>query len=169
MPTNRLARAWQVARWALVLAIVAFWFVALRPQAVGGPAGFALVSGTSMLPVMHNGDLVIVHHRDGYRIGDVIAYRVPKGDPAAGAQIIHRIVGGDARTGFVVQGDNRTAADIWRPKPHDIVGRAWVHVPHAGRVVSFAHTPLFLGALAATMAIMWVLYSGLDETRRDDD
>jgi len=169
MRTDRLARARQVARWALVLAIVAFWFVALRPQALGGPAGFALVSGTSMLPVMHNGDLVIVHHRDGYRVGDVIAYRVPKDDPAAGAQIIHRIVGGDARTGFVVQGDNRTAADIWRPKPHDIVGSAWVHVPRAGRIVSFVHTPLFLGALAATMAILWVLYSGLDETRRDDD
>src|SRR3954464_2750049 len=105
MRIESLARAWHLARWGLVLAIVAFWFVALRPQAIGGPAGFALVSGTSMLPRSHNGDLVIVHHRARYRVGAVIAYRVPKGDRAAGAQIIHRIVGGFARSGFAVQGD----------------------------------------------------------------
>jgi signal peptidase I len=169
MRTDALRAAWHWGRWALVATLVVFWFVALRPQALGGPAGFALVSGTSMVPTMHTGDLVIVHERDRYRVGDVIAYRVPKGDPAAGAQIIHRIVGGSAKTGFVVRGDNRTSPDIWHPKPKDIVGSEWVHVPRAGRVVSIVHTPVFLGALAASIAVFWIVAGGGSAPRRADE
>src|SRR5438094_3225003 len=140
-----------------VLALVVFWFVALRPQALHGPAGYALVSGTSMLPTLHTGDVVVVHRADRYMIGDVIAYRVPKGQTGAGAQVIHRIVGGDARHGFVVQGDNRTAPDIWHPTPSLIVGREWAHVPKLGILVTLLHTPLALAALAAAVAAGWIV------------
>ena len=86
MRTSVVRRAWSGVRWAVVLAVVAFWFVALRPQALGGPASFALVSGTSMLPRMHTGDVVVVHRKRVYHVGDVISYRVPKPDPAAPEQ-----------------------------------------------------------------------------------
>jgi signal peptidase I len=165
MRRSDLRRAWSIARWVLVAAIVVFWFVALRPQALGGPAGFAVVSGDSMLPKMHTGDLVIVHSRDSYRKGDVIAYKVPKGEAAEGAQIIHRIVGGNAREGFVVQGDNRTAPDIWHPKPKDVVGSVWLHAPRLGRVVAWIHTPIVLAALAALFVMGWILLGG----RGDDE
>ena len=135
MPPSARRRAWSTVRWLLVAAVVVSWFVALRPQRLGGPAGFVLVSGKSMLPTMHTGDLVIVHEHDRYRVGDVVAYRVPKPDPAAGAQVIHRIVGGSAQKGFVVQGDNRTAPDIWHPKDEDVIGSEWVHIPRAGKLV----------------------------------
>jgi signal peptidase len=151
-----------------VVGLVAFWFVALRPQALGGPAGYALVSGTSMLPTMHTGDLVIVHKHDRYRVGDVIAYHVPKPDPAAGAQVIHRIVGGSAEKGFVVQGDNRTAPDIWHPKPKDVIGSEWVHIPRAGKLIVFVHTPVFIAALAAFVVVLWILYSGSDDEDERD-
>jgi signal peptidase I len=163
MRPSTLARAWSLARWVLVAGVVAFWFVALRPQGLGGPAEFVLVSGKSMLPTMHTGDLVIVHERDHYRVGDVIAYRVPKPDPAEGSQVIHRIVGGSAEQGFVVQGDNRTAPDIWHPKTKDVVGSEWVHIPRAGKLVLFVHTPVFIAALAAFAVVLWILYSGDDD------
>jgi signal peptidase len=156
-------------RWLLVVAVVIVWFFTLRPQALGGPAGFVLVSGTSMLPTMHTGDLVIVHRHDEYRTGDVIAYRVPKPDPAAGAQVIHRIVGGSAEKGFVVQGDNRTAPDIWRPKPKDVIGSEWIHIPRAGRLVVWLHTPVVIGAVAAFAVVLWILLSGSNGDEHEDE
>src|SRR3954447_9111211 len=96
----------QAAAFVLLVALVGGWAFVLRPQSLGGPAGYVLVSGHSMLPRYHTGDLVLVERRHSYHVGQVIAYRVPKGDAMAGAQVIHRIIGGDARRGFVVQGDN---------------------------------------------------------------
>jgi signal peptidase I len=146
----------RIAGWlrvALVLAFFAFWIVCLRPQALGGPAGYALVAGTSMEPTMHTGDVVIVHAQPHYGVGDVIAYRVPEGQAGAGAQVIHRIIGGNERTGFVVQGDNRTAPDVWHPRHAEIVGSEWAHVPKLGMLVMLLHTPLFLASMAAGVAV----------------
>lgn len=142
-----------IAQLVLVLALIVFWFVALRPQALGGPAGFAVVQGTSMEPAYHTGDIVIVHRQPHYRVGDIVAYRVPEGTAGAGAQVIHRLVGGDERQGFVAQGDNRTAPDVWHPTRAQIVGKAWLHVPKVGRLIALLHTPLFLASLAAGVAV----------------
>src|SRR3954462_6884860 len=95
----------QALSFALVLAVVLFWVLVLRPQTLGGPAGYVLVSGHSMLPRYHTGDLVLVERKSSYHVGQVIAYRVPKGDAMAGAQVIHRIIGGSAQAGWIVQGD----------------------------------------------------------------
>jgi len=110
-----LERTNKVAAIALAVFVCLFWAQYLRPQAFGGSAAYVLVSGKSMLPRYHTGDVVLVLRHSSYRVGQVIAYRVPKGDPMAGAQVIHRIIGGDAKRGFVVQGDNRTQPDVWRP------------------------------------------------------
>ena len=109
----------------LVIGACMFWAMFLRPQSLGGPAGYVLVSGKSMEPLYHTGDMILVGAaRELREVGDIIAYRVPKGDAMAGAQVIHRIIGGNATHGFIVQGDNSTAPDVWRPKPGDIVGSA---------------------------------------------
>jgi signal peptidase len=147
---------------ALAIAAVVGWAMFLRPQSLGGPAAYVLVSGKSMLPRYHTGDLVLVEHRSSYHVGEVIAYRVPKGDPMAGAQVIHRIVGGDARHGFVVQGDNRTAPDVWRPKPGDIVGTKVLRIPDAIVVLQYLRSPLTLALLAATFVFIRVLAFGGD-------
>jgi len=158
---------------ALAIAAVVGWALFLRPQSLGGPAGYVLVSGKSMLPRYHTGDLVLVERHSSYRVGQVIAYRVPKGDPMAGAQVIHRIVGGDARHGFLVQGDNRTAPDVWRPKPADIVGAKVLRIPNAIVVLQYLRSPLTLALLAAALVFIRVLAFGGDrkpaERRLDDD
>ena len=142
---------------ALVVGLGVFWALVLRPQSLGGPAGYVLVSGKSMWPHYHTGDLVIVQRQSSYHVGQVVAYKVPKGDPMAGAQVIHRITGGDAKHGFVIQGDNRTAPDVWRPKSSDIVGAKMLRIPRAVVVLQYLRSPVFLGILAACFVFVNVL------------
>jgi hypothetical protein len=75
----------------------------------------------------------------------------------AGAQVIHRIIGGDAKHGFIVQGDNRTAPDVWRPRPRDIVGAKALRIPDAIVVLQFLRAPMFLALLAACFVFVHVL------------
>ncbi|HLY93728.1 MAG TPA: signal peptidase I [Gaiellaceae bacterium] len=139
----------------LAVAAVVAWALFLRPQSLGGPAGYVLISGRSMQPHYHAGDMVLVERRSSYHVGEVIAYRVPKGDPMAGFQVIHRIVGGNARQGFVVQGDNRTAPDVWRPKPRDIVGAKTVRIPDSVIVLQLLRSPLLLALLAGSFVFVY--------------
>jgi signal peptidase len=154
----RLARrAKSLAGFALVVIVVLFWAQYLRPQSLGGNAAYVLVSGRSMLPRYRTGDLVLVERQSSYHKGEVIAYHVPKGDPMAGAQVIHRIIGGDARHEFVVKGDNRTAPDVWRPTPKDIVGAKALRIPDAIVVLQFLRAPMFLAILAACFVFVHLL------------
>ena len=152
---------------ALLIGVVLFWAFALRPQALGGPAGYVLVSGHSMLPRYHTGDMVLVEKHSSYHVGQVVAYRVPKGDPMAGAQVIHRIIGGNPKTGWIVQGDNRTAPDVWRPKNGDIVGAKAVRLPNAVLLMQFLRSPVLLGLLAACFVFVRIL--GRDDDEREDE
>jgi signal peptidase I len=156
-------RANKVAAIALAVFVCFFWAQYLRPQAFGGSAAYVLVSGKSMLPRYHTGDLVLVEKHSSYHVGELIAYRVPKGDPMAGAQVIHRIIGGDATHGFVVQGDNRTAPDVWRPKPRDIVGAKALRIPNAVLILQFLRSPILLALLAACFVFVRVLVPGDSE------
>ena len=63
----------------LTLAVLGFWFFELRPQSLGGPASYALVSGKSMEPVYHTGDVVIVHRHARYHIGQIVVSRLEDG------------------------------------------------------------------------------------------
>jgi len=115
-----------------------------------------------MEPRYHTGDLVLVRRHESYHVGEVIAYRVPKGDPMAGAQVIHRIIGGDGRRGFVVQGDNRTQPDVWRPRAGDIVGAKTLRIPNAIVVLQYLRSPIFLALLAACFVFVHALSRGAE-------
>lgn len=105
---------------------------------------------------MHTGDVILVHRQDAYRVGDVVAYRIPAGHPAAGRVVIHRITGGSAADGYVMRGDNRDSDDVWRPRPSDVVGKQRARAPAMGLVARWILTPIGLGLLAAlaTTALM---------------
>jgi signal peptidase I len=152
-----LKRTYEVASMLFVIGACVFWALFLRPQSLGGPAGYVLVSGESMSPLYSTGDLILVRRRQTYHAGDIVAYHVPKNDAMAGAQVIHRIIGGNSKVGFVVQGDNRTAPDVWRPKQNDIVGSAELQMPHAVVFLQLVRSPLLLGLLAASLAFVYLL------------
>jgi signal peptidase I len=152
-----IRRANKAAGIAIVVLACLFWMQYLRPESLGGHAGYVLVSGQSMEPRYHTGDLVLVERQTSYHPGQIIAYHVPKGDPMAGAQVIHRIIRGDAAHGFVVRGDNRTAPDVWRPKPGDIVGAKALRIPNAVLVLQYLRSPILLGLLAAAFVFVHAL------------
>jgi signal peptidase len=142
---------------AALVALLAGWFVALRPVVLGGPASYVLVGGQSMEPTIHAGSLVVAFAAGDYRVGDVVVYQVPEGDVASGRQVIHRIVGGSSTDGFVLQGDNTSASDIWRPTGSDILGKATVVVPAIADTIVFVRSPIVVASFAAALAAYAVL------------
>jgi signal peptidase I len=152
-------RGWKIASRVLTVVVAIFalyWFFALRPVVLGGPASYVMVSGVSMEPTYHDGDMVILTKSENYKDGDVIAYRVPAGEFGEGNIIIHRVIGRDER-GYVTQGDNRTGKDSWRPNEGDILGRTKVHLPGLGRHLETLRSPLILAGVAGVFAIYFVL------------
>ncbi|MDP3711773.1 MAG: signal peptidase I [Mycobacteriales bacterium] len=140
--------------WALVA--VALWQV--WPQTVGGPMAYVQVSGTSMEPGLRTGDLVAVRRRDGYQVGDVVAYRVPDGQFGERNVVIHRLVGGDGRKGWVTLGDNRDLVDPWSPRDSDVVGEmVWSSAGRGDDLARLAQ-PVPLGLLTGgltTLVLLW--------------
>jgi signal peptidase I len=157
----------KIALIAAQLALVAAlgWFC--LPQSLGGRADWVMVSGTSMLPRLHTGDLVLVEHQSSYHVGEVVAYRVPKGEIGAGYVVIHRIIGGSGTTGWTLQGDNRTAPDLWHPTDHDVIGSKLLRLPDAWLVLRLFHMPVLLGLFAAFAAFVMIVLGGRDEDDAD--
>jgi signal peptidase len=151
----------------LLVAIgLAAWFVALRPTALGGPASYIFVSGTSMEPTLATGDLVVLQRGDRYAIGDIIAFEVPDGQPGAGALVIHRIVGGSADEGFVMRGDNKPAPDEWRPTEDRVAGRLWLRVPGAGAAVATLRQPAVFASVLAGLVVFFIVLGGGERPQR---
>ena len=168
-PRRRLKRALRLLGLVVTIALVGTWALLLRPPFLGGDTSYVIVSGTSMDPTLKTGDLVVVRRRPAYRNGDVVAFRIPKGDGAAGAKVIHRIIGGSAKEGFILQGDNKPSPDIWRPKPDDVLGKQWLHLPGFGRYLVRAREPLPLAILAALIVFITVVTWGLSSSDEDED
>lgn len=142
-----------------VVCLIVAWFFLLRPVAIGGPASYEIVSGTSMEPQLHTGDLVIARAETTYAVGQLVVYRVPSGYPGAGSMIVHRIIGGDAAAGFIVKGDNKNEPDPWHPRLADVVGQSWIEVPGGGRLLLVLRTPLVLATVLGGLAGLWIFTS----------
>jgi signal peptidase I len=152
----------KTGEWAGFMAVVAvaFWF--LGPAALGGPASYVIVDGTSMDPTYANGDLVIARVQDAYAIGDVITYDAPVD---VDFPVIHRIIE-VTDNGFITQGDNRDEPDGWVVAPDSIHGASWLHIPRGGAIVAFLRQPAAIISLVSA----WLVFAWLSRReRRDDD
>jgi signal peptidase len=117
-----------------------------------------------MEPTLRTGDVVVAFERESYAVGDVVVYRVPAGEPAAGDRVIHRIVGGSGVEGYVMRGDNKDGIDPWRPTTGDVVGQAELTIPRVGSGLLYLRTALGMSLLAGLTTIL-VAFSG---SGRDD-
>jgi signal peptidase I len=122
-----------------------------------------------MEPTYRSGDLVVVRRQENYEVGDIVAYRIPRGEPGEGIIVIHRVVGGSSQEGLVTKGDNRQGPDLWRPTAADVVGKAWIHVPGGGRILAFLRSPLVVATLAGGLAFVLVLMAGRPQARTNSD
>jgi signal peptidase I len=155
------ARAIALLGAQLTLVVAGLWFG--LPQTLGGRADWVMVSGTSMLPRLHTGDLVLVEHKSGYHVGEVVAYRVPKGQVGAGHVVIHRIIGGDGTKGWRMKGDNRTAPDLWYPTNHDVIGAKALRIPDAWFVLRIFHMPVLLALFAGSGVFFWIAFGAAED------
>ena len=110
---------------ACALALLAWWLW-LAPAQVGGPATYVRVSGTSMEPMLHTGDVVIARGERPYAVGDLVVIQLSTG------LVIHRLVDGDAKSGWTTRGDHNTWDDPWVLRDDQVLGRAWATVPRGG-------------------------------------
>ena len=127
------------------------WLLFLRPTSLGGPAGYVLVSGTSMQPTYETGDLVVTQRQATYAVGDIVEFRVNR------ALIIHRIVGGDPVNGYLTRGDNNHADDGFHPTADAINGKAWIHLSGVGRLIVIVRSPLPLAICTWAFATFYLL------------
>lgn len=143
-----------------VLVLAAGWWAFLRPSSLGGPLTLVTVTGVSMQPSFHTGDLAVMRDVDDYDKGDVIAFRTEVVPGQPGATVIHRVVGGDAESGYVTRGDNNDWDDPWRPTAADVTGELWFAVPGFGTWVQWLARPVHLAGLLAGLAAGMTMLGG---------
>lgn len=140
---------------AATVGIAVLVWLFLWPAAMGGSMTYIVVSGPSMEPVYQSGDFVAARDQDSYSTGDIIVFSTGNGN------VIHRIVGGNGDTGYVMQGDNNPEVDQWTPTDDEVLGRAVLHVPDAGNAVMLVRqvliTPPFPYLLAGFVFLVIVL------------
>jgi signal peptidase I len=146
----------RIASLVLLALLVLGWAATLRPVALGGPATYVVVTGQSMEPTYHDGDLVVLRDQDSYAVDDVVTFAVPEGIPGAGALIIHRIIGGTTEA-FAIQGDNNPRPDEWTPGADDILGAQWFSVPRGGLLLRELMNPPALAAVFGGLITMLML------------
>ncbi len=144
-------RLTDVASWVeLLLTAAGLWL--LLPAWLGGGTSLIVVSGVSMEPTYHDGDVLLVRDTRP-EPGDVIAFRVP----GLEGQLVHRVVERRPDGRLLVQGDNRATPDLPLPSDADVVGVAVLEIPFGQQVLRLATDPLVLGVGAGC----WVIAHGI--------
>ncbi len=153
---HRVSRALSLSGYALFVALAVGWFLLARPTVLGGEATYLKVAGGSMLPGLQSGDLAIVRRDREYEIGDVVGFRIPPPQPAAGSIIIHRIVALEG-AGYRTRGDNGATDDPWRIYGTDILGEMVLSIPRAGFAFDLLGTPAIAAAVIGGLTVVVVL------------
>lgn len=136
---------------AMTVVFAAVFFVLLGDL----PVKFYIIQSGSMAPSINIGDLVIVKVAENYFPNEVVTFT-----DRAGRIVTHRIThkedGKEIR--FLTKGDASPAPDLERVSVAQILGKVWLTVPLAGRVLTlFRSSPLIL---AGGMVLLLVLAIG---------
>lgn len=117
------------------------WFLA--PAQVGGSTSYAVTLSGNMQPD--------VGEREGYRVGDVVAYR----NEPPGKVDLRRIVGTDGDR-YVVRGDADVQADGYHPTEQEVLGTPWPEVPWVAAGLSWLGSPVALTIALGTLLVFLV-------------
>jgi signal peptidase I len=123
----------------LLIVLAAIW-IAFAPTLVGGRASYVVVSGNSMEPSFHRGDLAIVQAASIYNVGDIVIYR----NAEINAFVIHRIIAIE-QGHYVFKGDNNSWIDTYRPTHAELIGKLWIHMPKLGKAMEWLRLPIHMG------------------------
>ena len=119
-----------------IVVAIAIWLL-FAPTRLGGHVDYIFIQGSSMEPRIHQGDLIIVRKENEYHIGDTVAYK----NNDLQRVVFHRIIDGNILH-FYMQGDNNNWIDGYQPAFQEIIGKEWLLVPNAGKVVEWIREPV---------------------------
>ena len=143
---NTAKRLGRITAVAILLAIAAAGLLRLT-----GAVRYLVTNGVSMTPLYHSGDLVMVRSASHYQVGQIAAYR----SQLLHTTVLHRIVA-ISGSQYTFKGDHNTWLDPEHPTAGQLVGRAWLHVPHGGILLAL-HGALLLTVGAAAFAALMLL------------
>jgi signal peptidase I len=121
----------------------------LAPAQLGGSTRYAIVEGSSMAPLLSDGDLAVVRSSDEVSVGDVVLYR----EPDLGVGVLHRVVRLDGDR-LVLKGDANTFLDDLRPTAAEVQGSLWFSVPYAGSTLAWIRLPLHAALLVFALTLV---------------
>ena len=116
----------------------------------------------SMAPAIKSGDILILiptKHKEP-KINDVVAYTGKRFDGSSVGVFTHRIIDGDATTGFIVKGDANPSPDVQKPTLADVSGIVVFTIPFIGQFL----TPR---ALLIFVPLIFGLWLVIDALRKD--
>lgn len=154
-------KKWWFAFWSGAILVVALtgWSLFAPPQ-LGGQASMVIVDGNSMQPGYHQGDLIIVRSANYYQVGDIVAYKHLQ----MGKYVIHRIIGEELNR-FVLQGDNNTWTDGFKPTQAEIIGKHWIRIPKMGKVITWLRKPVYIAFFASLLGGILMINWYKDKTK----
>ena len=156
--TSRISSIFRWSGYALAFALLTFAVFSFS-----GTVKARVVLTGSMAPTINPGDIIITTPPSNLapKKGDVVAYVGRRFDGTAVGIFSHRIIGGDAESGFIVKGDHNPDPDTQRPKIPDITGVVIFVIPVIGRFL----TPR---ALLVTVPLIFGLWLILDALKNND-
>jgi signal peptidase len=146
-----------LARWfGYVLAFVLISFSILS---FSGSVKARVVLTGSMVPTINPGDVILTTPPSTIKpeVGSIVAYVGRRFDGTAVGVFSHRIIGGDAETGFIVKGDHNPAPDTQKPKIADITGVVIFVIPFIGKFL----TPKALMVIIPLIFGLWLIIDAL--------
>jgi signal peptidase I len=137
---------------ALIITLLAGWWLYLAPSQIGGPLTFAVVQGTSMEPNLKTGDLIAVTRQSEYNEGDIVIYK------KYGGAVVHQIIEKRPDGTFITQGLNNEHPDTWLVEKNEILGSMALRLPGVGDIFLFgAENPILLGlGVAGILSISFI-------------
>jgi signal peptidase I len=150
-------KATVLTRWfGYVLVFILFSFSILSFQ---GSIKARVVLTGSMVPVINPGDIILTTPPSNItpKIGSIVAYVGRRFDGTAVGVFSHRIIGGNAQTGFIVKGDANPAPDIQKPTIPDITGVVIFVIPLIGKFL----TPKSLMVIIPLIFGLWLILDAL--------
>ncbi|MFM1784157.1 MAG: hypothetical protein RLZZ579_434 [Actinomycetota bacterium] len=151
---RQLAKIFKGSGYVLLTVMLTFSILSFA-----GIAKARIVLTESMAPTINPGDIVLSLNPERLppKVGDVVTYTARRFDGSEVASFTHRVISGDAKTGFVMKGDNNPAPDTQRPSLADITGVVFYTIPFIGKLL----TPRGLLVLVPSIFGLWLILDSL--------
>jgi signal peptidase I len=151
---NQIARSIKLVGYVFITVMLTFSVLSFA-----GITKARIVLTESMQPTINPGDIVLSLNPERLppKVGDVVTYTGRRFDGTAVASFTHRVMSGDAQSGFVMKGDNNPAPDTQQPTLADISGVVFYTIPLIGKLL----TPRGLLVLVPSIFGLWLVIDAL--------